>query len=77
MTLDINEPKGHNVGLFGLLGKGGTINALKVMGKVTGGDYVGGICGYNSTGNISNCQNAATVTGYYYTGGICGYNKAH
>jgi hypothetical protein len=76
MTLDINEPKGHNVGLFGLLENGGTINALKVMGKVTGEDYVGGICGYNSTGNINNCQNAATVTGYYYTGGICGYNKS-
>ena len=45
--------------------------------KVTGGNdsaYVGGICGYNLEGAISNCYNTGTVTSSKgNVGSICGY----
>ena len=47
-------------------------------GKVSGSNYVGGVCGY-SHGNITNCYNTGTVEGISVnndpsdnTGGICG-----
>lgn len=62
------------VGLFGY-NYGGTIKNLALIGKVSGGNTVGGICGKNSTGTISNCSFSDSVSGMYgNVGGICGYN---
>ena len=45
---------------------------------IEGEDYsargVGGICGYNCGGAISNSYNAGSVTGKKIVGGVCGYN---
>ena len=45
---------------------------------IDGEDYsargVGGICGYNCGGAISNSYNAGSVTGKKIVGGVCGYN---
>ena len=52
-----------------------TYIATTVIG---GEDYsargVGGICGYNCGGAISNSYNAGSVTGKKIVGGVCGYN---
>ena len=65
-------------GLVGYLGNGGAIKDL-TLGEtcsVTGGEYVGGICGYNVSGTIESCTNAGAVTGSRTVGGICGYNNS-
>ena len=64
-------------GFVGYLGEGGVIENL-TLGKtcsVTGGDYVGGICGYTNGGTIESCTNAGTVTGQSDVGGICGLSR--
>ena len=62
------------VGLFNY--NSGTIKNLGVKNaKVTGSDYVGSICGYNTDdGTVLNCYNTGTVSGSSYVGGICGNN---
>ena len=63
---------------MGYLGNGGAIKDL-TLGEtcsVTGGEYVGGICGYNVSGTIESCTNAGAVTGSRTVGGICGYNNS-
>jgi predicted outer membrane repeat protein len=51
--------------------------------SITGGhssDYLGGLCGYNEYGTISNCCTSGSVTdsddsyNSYYLGGLCGFN---
>ena len=74
--LTINSTADYQ-GLVGSLGEGGVIQNL-TMGKncsVTGGNYVGGICGYSENGTIANCTNSGAVTGSDYVGGICGANN--
>lgn len=57
-------------GLFGY--STGTIKNLGISCNIQGGNYVGGICGYN-TGVIENCYNMGTVSGNGgYIGGIVG-----
>ncbi|MDR3095378.1 MAG: hypothetical protein LBU62_12200 [Bacteroidales bacterium] len=41
---------------------------------MSGGDYVGGLCGYSYYGDIIACYNAADVSGANYVGGLCGFN---
>ena len=74
--LTINSTADYQ-GLVGSLGEGGVIQNL-TMGEtcsVTGGNYVGGICGYSENGTIANCTNSGAVTGSDYVGGICGANN--
>ena len=75
------------VGLFGRIGTNGTVKNLTLadsyINSRSSGDcaYVGGICGYNYKGSITNCHNSGSVA---YTGsgaengnevgGICGLN---
>ena len=70
---------GDYVGLFGCINGGATIKNLKVSGKVTGKDYVGGIVGRaDGSAKIQNCQNYCEVEssgGRQHTGGIVGYAK--
>ena len=65
-------------GFVGYLGEGGVIENL-TLGKtcsVTGGVYVGGICGYTNGGTITGCTNEGTVTGSgRWVGGVCGLSR--
>jgi hypothetical protein len=75
----------HNVGLFGLVGKNGTIRNLRVSGVITytnstGVNHVGSIAGYNN-GLIENCTSDADITAdgnseSSYAGGITGVSYA-
>ena len=60
-------------GLVGL--NNGSISNCGSTGLVSGGQYVGGLVGYNNYGNISNCYSTSTVSGTYYVGGLVGYNN--
>ncbi|QHI71337.1 InlB B-repeat-containing protein [Aminipila terrae] len=62
-----------NKGLFGYAGTA-TIENLKVDGKVSGGESVGGIVGYlGEKSTILNCTNAGIIIGRVnYIGGIVG-----
>ena len=59
-------------GLFGY--NSGIIKNVGVTKSYIKGDYyVGGVCGYNDGGTVSNCYNSGTVSGKY-VGGVCGRN---
>ena len=69
----INKSSDDCVGLFGY--NNGTIMNLAVEGgNVTGGSYVGGICGQNE-GKIYACSFGGEVSGDNFVGGICGQNE--
>lgn len=75
LYINVSDHNGNNKGLFGFLT--GTIKNLGVAGcDVTGGHYVGGICGQNNKGTITNCYIVSgKVTGTTNSiGGICGIN---
>lgn len=63
------------VGLFGY-NKGKITNIGIEGGSVTGGDFVGGVCGQNDGGTITGCTNSANVIGKNLVGGVCGSNFA-
>lgn len=55
----------------------GTTRQCYATGKVTGGRYVGGLCGYNY-GTISQCYATGEVTGTSScVGGLCGINGSY
>ena len=70
---------GGDQGLFGRVGKTGTVKNLGVSGTVDCiADYIGGVVGYNS-GTVTGCHFAGLVTSsnsamIYRLGGIAGYN---
>ena len=62
-----------NQGLVGVLGEGGTLQNLGVKASYIKGDnQVGGVCGWNDMGSITNCYNTGSVEGNYSVGGVCG-----
>jgi hypothetical protein len=64
---------GTYLGLFGWLGTGGQIRRLGVEDvSIVGGDYVGGLVGYND-GAISYCYSTGFVSGDQYVGGLVGF----
>ena len=85
-----NAEQNYCAGLFGAVGKGGTVKNLTLANStVTVGASdctvgasdctVGGICGYNEGGRIEECSvSGSTVTvgtSDCTVGGICGYNE--
>lgn len=79
--LFLNDSNADYVGLFGLIGIGGTVKNVGVVDSYFKANYrVGGLCGENYCGTISNCYNTGTVsckvsTGLeVYIGGVCGIN---
>ena len=61
--------------------EGGTIRNCYNAGVVnSAGDnsqYIGGVCGRNSSnGTITNCYNTGFVSGSKFVGGVCGYNAS-
>ena len=71
--LYINDITERDMGLFGYLGSGGTIQKLTLSNSVVRGqECVGGIVGYSS-GTIENCTNGGDVTALNnHAGGIAG-----
>ena len=67
-------------GLFGVIGTGGGVKNVNVVDcTVIGGQYVGGIAGYNTGGTIDNCTVSGTIqpnnsSPKNHFGGICGYS---
>ena len=64
------------VGLFGVVGSGGSVSNVGVVDSYfKGKKHVGGVCGLNYGGTITNCYNRGTVSGSGRVGGVCGYNN--
>ena len=61
-------------GLVGYLGSGRTRNIGVKASYIKGVNYVGGVCGGNASGNVSNCYNTGSVEGNSSVGGVCGEN---
>ena len=62
-------------GLVGVLGSGGALQNLGVKASyIKGGNRVGGLCGRNYLGNVTNCYNTGNVAGSSRVGGVCGWN---
>ena len=71
-----NNSETSYVGLFGCVGKGGTVKNVNVTDSyVSGKNSVGGICGYNNGGTLQNCHNTGKVSGNSKVGGVCGRNN--
>ena len=64
------------VGLFGYVDTNGkVVNVTLADSYVSGGNFVGGICGANVGGTLQGCHNIGTVFGTFdCVGGVCGYN---
>ena len=74
--LYFNDNNTYDVGLFGSVYSGGTVKNVNIKDSyVSGKNYVGGICGVNKGGTVTDCTNTGTVSGASYVGGICGWNK--
>ena len=75
--LYFNDTNTGYVGLFGFVGKGGTVkNVTLADSYVSGSWYVGGICGQNYGGTVEGCRNTGRVYGtMQFVGGVCGYNE--
>ncbi|MDO5149967.1 MAG: GLUG motif-containing protein [Oscillospiraceae bacterium] len=69
---------GKYVGLFGRVASGGKVSKVGVVDSYFNAyRFVGGVCGYNIGGNITECYNKGTVNGNdTYTGGVCGGNNS-
>lgn len=65
-------------GLVGVLGSGGALQNLGVKASyIKGSNFVGGVCGMNMMGTVTNCNNTGSVAGTGgYVGGLCGENYA-
>ena len=79
--LYFNDNTKDYVGLFGCIGKNGTAtgtvqNVTIADSYVCGNEKVGGVCGYNKGGIVTECHNSGKVTGNdIQTGGVCGKNE--
>ncbi|MBU7005957.1 GLUG motif-containing protein [Phosphitispora fastidiosa] len=71
-----DKPGTNYVGLFGYVGENGEIRNLGLDNvDVTGGDYVGGLAGFNYKGTITNSRVMGSVNGFDTIGGLTGQNQ--
>jgi len=74
VNVDVNAAAGRYVGaLVGKLNAGSVTGCLLTGGAVIGGNFVGGLVGYNFNGIISDCHVSGSVAGGIDTGGLVGY----
>ena len=74
-NLTVNTDTGDYAGLFGHI-NGGSVRDLGVEGTtISGGNYVGGICGKFTAGEINSCYSSIAVSGTQYVGGLCGQSS--
>ena len=71
--LYFNQEDSYDVGLFGR-NNGKIANAGILDSYFYGTSKVGGVCGNNYTGTITNCYNTGSVSGLGNLGGVNGYN---
>jgi hypothetical protein len=72
-NLTIDAAKGNYIGFSGKVA--GTITGLKMTGvSISGGNYTGGVAGYDLRGTISDIVFTGNVSGANYTGMINGYS---
>lgn len=71
--LYFNQENSYDVGLFGR-NNGKIANAGILDSYFYGTSKVGGMCGNNYTGTITNCYNTGSVSGLGNLGGVNGYN---
>ena len=75
----INRTDADYVGLFGYIGRGGSVSNLGVKESaegINGYESVGGVAGFNGSGStIQNCYNTGAVSGNGNVGGVVGYNS--
>jgi hypothetical protein len=65
----------HSLILGGLCGRNdGTVTNCHASATVSGGQFLGGLCGDNGAGILSNCYATGSVSGASYLGGLCGTN---
>lgn len=69
---------GRYVGLFGRVASDGKVSKVGVVDSYFNAyKFVGGVCGYNKSGDITECYNKGTVNGNdMFTGGVCGDNSS-
>ncbi|MCS7460393.1 S-layer homology domain-containing protein [Paenibacillus doosanensis] len=73
--LSINRSSEAEIGLFGSVGNGGAVRNVGLKdGSVRGGDYTGGLVGYNVNGTIENTYSTVSVNGNEKVGGLVGQN---
>jgi hypothetical protein len=72
--IDIQQPYGAYVGLFGYLGKGGQIRNISTEVNIMGIYDVGGLVGVNEGGTITSCSTMGEVRGFNRVGGLIGWN---
>ncbi len=71
-TVDATED-GKNIGFFGYVGSGATIDNVLIMdGLICGVENVGGIAGYVMGAQVSNCVSNSEVRGDKAVGGVAG-----
>jgi len=76
LIIDDKGGSNHYLGLFGYIGSSASVNNLNLEDvNITGGYFLGGLCGYNHYGTISNCYTTGSITGQDYLGGLCGFNR--
>ncbi len=71
--LYFKQEDSYDVGLFGR-NNGKIANAGILDSYFYGTSKVGGVCGNNYTGTITNCYNTGSVSGLGTLGGVSGYN---
>ena len=71
--LYFNQEDSYDVGLFSR-NNGKIANAGILDSYFYGTSKVGGVCGNNYTGTITNCYNTGSVSGLGTLGGVSGYN---
>ncbi|MBN1389022.1 MAG: hypothetical protein JXA22_00085, partial [Candidatus Thermoplasmatota archaeon] len=68
--LFINRSSTDCVGLFGYIGIGASVKNLNIVRlNITGGDYIGGLMGYNYYGTVTNCSANGNTSGSIEVGG--------
>ena len=72
--LYFNQEDSYDVGLFSR-NNGKIANAGILDSYFYGTSKVGGVCGNNYTGTITNCYNTGSVSGLGTLGGVSGYNS--
>lgn len=60
------------VGILARTASNANLDAITVVGTVSGNDFVGGVAGWTTGGTITNVQANVTVVGRDYVGGILG-----
>ncbi len=79
LTIDTAGADNDYLGLFGKIeGSSAEVEDLGLENINAGGDYsryLGGLCGWDDEGTITNCYATGSVTGSSLVGGLCGDNR--